>query len=374
MRAALLALILLLGVRSESLAEEDVGRLAREAAEALGNAAAGLAAAEAAPDRIAALTETIRAYEVGLSAMREGLREAALREREAAAALAGEEGELSALLAMLQKVTRAGKAQSVLHPGGAIETVRAGLLTSTLVPALEERTGELARDLSNLEALRTVQQAGIETLEEGHRDLREARLKLSTAILERTDLPPLVATDQAAMEAVINSAETLAAFADSLVSEGDVAGNPAEPWEMPVIGKVVRDFDEADPAGVRRPGWTIATAAEALVTAPADASVRYVGNMPGSGPVTILETAPGTLVILNGYSKSFVRLRQIVSGGEPIALMGGSDVALPQENLNKTPLVGGQPRDETLYIEIRQGQAPVDPAAFLRPKQNKESR
>jgi septal ring factor EnvC (AmiA/AmiB activator) len=368
MKLSLLTAMGFVAVAGLALAEGDAGRRATEASEALGRAAESLAAAGSASDRIAALTETIRAYEAGLAAMREGLREAALNERDAAARLAAQDAELGELLALLQKVTRAGQARSVLHPGGAVQTVRAGILGSALVPALEERSAALESDFRDLVALRTVQEAGIDTLTEGLDQVREARLMLSQAISERTDLPPPAATDEAAMQALINSSETLAGFADSLASTGDTEADSGAAWSMPVAGRLLRAFDEADAAGVRRPGWVIGTAAEALVTAQEDATVRFSGDLPGHGPVVILETDPGRLVILAGQARNFVRRAQIVAQGEPIALMGAGEPAA-QENLIESSLLGGQPRDETLYIEIRQGQAPVDPAAFLRPSQ-----
>jgi septal ring factor EnvC (AmiA/AmiB activator) len=170
------------------------------------------------------------------------------------------------------------------------------------------------------------------------------------------------------MEALINSAETLAGFADSLVTSGDAGSGADRGWSMPVAGDIIRTFDEADEAGVRRPGWLIGTVAEALVTAPADATVRFADSMPSNGPVIILETSPGRLVILTGQATNFVRRTQIVSEGEPIALMGGRE-ASAQENLIETSLLGGRRIIKKKNIEIRQGQAPVDPAAFLRPSQ-----
>ena len=357
--------VVLVGLAS---AEGDAGRRASEASEALGRAAESLAAAEGASDRIVALTETIRAYEAGLAAMREGLRQAALSERDVATRLAAQDAELGELLVLLQNVTRAGQARSVLHPGNAVQTVRAGILGAALVPALEERSAALERDLQDLVALRTLQEAGIDTLTVGMEQVREARFQLSQAISERTDLPPSTATDEAAMQALINSSETLAGFADSLSSTGETETDVSAAWTMPVRGRLLWSFDEADASGVRRPGWVIAAAAEALVTAPASATVRFSGDLPRHGPVAILETDPGRLVILTGQARNFVQRGQIVAQDEPIALMGGGDTAL-QENLIETSLLGGQPRDETLYIEIRQGQVPVDPAAFLRPSQ-----
>jgi septal ring factor EnvC (AmiA/AmiB activator) len=349
-------------------ASEEAARLAREASEALGAASVKLEAAEGARDRIAALTETIRAYETGLSALREGLRRAALSEREVEARLSAEDAELAELLVLLQTVTRAGEGRALFHPGGAVETIHAGLLASALVPALTERTAVLERDLADLEALRTVREAGIATLEDALEDVRTARLSLSRAISERTDLPEPEATDEAAIEALINSSETLAAFADSLVLSDETGRGERETWSPPVLGELVRTFDEADAGGVRRPGWMIGTKPEALVTAPADATVRFSGDMDESGPVIILETEPGTLAILTGHGRSFVHRDEIVSEGDPIALMGGGGPPA-QENLIENALLGGQSRDETLYIEIRQGQAPVDPSTFFSPKQ-----
>ncbi|RZW06093.1 MAG: peptidase M23 [Rhodobacteraceae bacterium] len=366
MRRMLLSILAALALSGAAHAEGEAGDLAREAAEALGDAAELLAEVETADDRIDALTETIRAYEAGLSTMREGLRQAALSERDVALRLGAEDAELGALLALLQKVTRAGQGRAVFHPSGAVDAVRGGLLASALVPALEEKTSALERDLNDLAALRTIQEAGIATLDDGLARVREARLMLSQAMSERTDLPRRVATDDAAMEALINSSETLAAFADSLVLVDDAPISARRDWSWPVAGQIVRGFEEADAAGVRRPGWLIAASAEALVTSPSDATVRYAGDMPSSGPALILEAAPGTLMILTGHGQSFVERGEIVSEGSPIALMGGGERPA-QEKLNESALLGGQSRAETLYIEIRQGQAPVNPAAFLRP-------
>ena len=59
---------------------QTVARDAAEAARALQAAVAALEKAEGARDRVAALTGTIRAYETGLQALRESLRQAAIRE------------------------------------------------------------------------------------------------------------------------------------------------------------------------------------------------------------------------------------------------------------------------------------------------------
>lgn len=361
--------LLILCLALPARADVDAAKLARDASDALGRASVMLSSAERSSDRIKALTETIRAYEQGLAAMRESLRRAALEERRATEQLAGHDAELGDMLSLLQNVTRAGQAETLLHPGSAVDTVRAGVLASALVPALEERSNDLQLSLNDLTALRSLQEAGIATVETGLTEVRDARLKLSQAMSDRTEVPTSLATDEAAMEALINSSETLAAFADSLVAD---VGNAEElvsgGWEMPVIGQIIRGFDEADAAGIRRPGWIVETAGEALVSTPADATTRFSGSMPGHGLVVILETAPGQLMILAGLGKAFVQRGQIVAGGEPVGLMGGRNWP-EQEKLIETLDHGGQPDGEKLYIEIRQGQAALDPKTILRPEE-----
>ena len=341
---------------------DEAADLARDAARQLEEAAVRLDEASGAADRVAALTRTIRAYEAGLGAMREGLRRAELRERKIRQGLEADEAELTSLLSLLVTRSRQAETETLIHPGGALQTIRAGTLAAAFVPSLQSRVDSLRTDLADLDALVTLQKSGMETLEKGSEGIRMARLHLSDAIAARGGLPDNLATDDAAIEALVNSAETLAAFADSLLpdsgSEGSVMGSA---WTMPVTGEVVRNYDEADAAGVRRPGWTLSTQNEALVTAPLPASVRFAGEIPGQGHVAILEPKPGSLVILAGLGTTYVRRGQTVAGGEPIGLMGTTSPSA-QEKLNSLGGYGGVFGGERLYLEIRQGRTPVDPA------------
>lgn len=343
-------------------AEDAPGALAREAAEYLSQAAIALSEADGSRDRIAALTTTVRAYEQGLQAMREGLRRAALEERALRDRLSGKDAELMQLLATLQSIERSGGATQSLHPDGPLPAIRTGMLASAFVPALNERAAGVAAELQTVQDLVAVQRAGQSQLEEGLAAIRDARLALAEAVSNRTDLPPRVATDDAAMEALINSSETLAAFADTFATESPWTTAIVESWRLPVMGTILRGFNEADAAGVRRPGWVLATGEGALVTTPAEATVRFAGEMPDRGTVLILEPRAGELLVLAGLGQSYVRRGQILRAGEPIGFMGG-DFAAEQEKLIETEQGGGQPQRETLYIELRQGREAVDPAS-----------
>ncbi|MEO1026481.1 MAG: peptidoglycan DD-metalloendopeptidase family protein [Pseudomonadota bacterium] len=339
--------------------------LARDASDLLLTAADQLAEADRARDRIAALTSTIRAYETGLSAMREGLRETELRERVLVEKLAEEDRDIASLLVLMQNASHQAQNRILLHPGSARETIRAGNLAAMLSPALHERADELEADLSELADLDQVQRAGYQLLEESLSGVREARLALADALSARSDLPPRLATDEAAMQALLNSAETLSIFADSLSStESSATDGPGRPWSLPVKGELTVGFNERDGRGRQRPGWVISAEAEALVTAPSDATVRFSGEIPDQGVVTVLEADGGALLILTGLDESLVRRDQIIAKNEPIGFLGRPH-GRSQENLNDNQGAVSLSMTKELYMEIRQGRAPVDPADLV---------
>ena len=338
---------------------------AREAREAILSAADLLEASETAGDRIAALTQAIRAYEAGLSAMRSELRRLTLRQRNLSEGLAEEEGDISTLLAMMQNATSQTEAQSLLHPGGAVDTIRAGTLASVLVPALFARAAELEDRLVALDEVEIVLSAARDGLADGLAGVRQARRLLSDALAERAELPPRLATSDAAMQALINSAETLSGLADSLVPPDAEAGSVSDAaWLPPVAGQVLRSFGSEDARGVARPGWGVATEAAALVTAPADVTVRFSDVVPGQGRVVVLEADGQRLIVLAGLSESFARLGEVLAAGAPVGFAGIGQMAA-QDNLNAGEAESSLLAEETLYIEIRQAGAPVDPATLL---------
>ncbi len=329
-------------------------------------AAAGLLeAAESAGDRVAALTDAIRAYEAGLAAMRGELRALTLQERTVAVRLSGEDADLSTLLAMMQNATQQTETQSLLHPGSAVDTIRAGTLASVLVPALYARAADLEDALRELEDLRAIIETAETGLAEGRAGVQKARVALAEALAARTGLPPRLATNEAAMEALVNSADTLSGLADSLLSARDGGSDFSQSrWEMPVAGQILAPFGTSG----ERPGWVVATEPEALVVSPTAVTVRFSGEIPEYGTVTILEADAGRLMVFAGLSNSFVTLGQVLDAGEPVGFAGKGQLAA-QDKLNASGGESSLISDKTLYIEFRQGGAPVDPATVLKLEQ-----
>ena len=358
------------------IAVPALAQSASDAAEAarvrLGEARELLNEAETRADRIAALTETIQAYESGLSAMREGLRQVAIREQAIAADLAAREAEIADLLGVISAISSAPRPLLLLHPSGPAGTARAAMLLSEVTPGLQAEAQALAITLDELRLLRALQDSAIDTLEDGLSGAQVAREELAVAIADRSDLPQRFAEDPVATALLLASAETLGGFAEGLagtVSE-DFGGPVPDALglkgslALPVDGVILRRADEADAAGVARPGWLVATPPRALVTAPVAGTLRYQGPLLDFGTVVILEPANGTLFVFAGLAEAYGSAGDVLPGGAAVGLMGG-DVADAQAILTESMTGAGASRSETLYIEVREGDAPVDPATWF---------
>ncbi|NCO86094.1 MAG: peptidoglycan DD-metalloendopeptidase family protein [Rhodobacterales bacterium] len=353
-------------------AQDDSAAAALAAAARLEVAAQMLGEASGGRDRIAALTETVRAYEDGLVTMRDGLRRAAIRQRAIEAELAARSDEVARLLGVLQTMGRAPAPLLLLHPSGPAGTARAGMILSEVTPALQGQVAELRLALEEIAQLQQLQDSAAQTLQQGLDGAQAARAALAAAISDRTDLPRRYAEDAVATALLIASTETLGAFASGLTDTvgeelatvvTDARGRQGT-LALPVQGQVLRRFGEADAAGIVRPGLVIAARPRALVVAPVAATLRYRGPLLDYGNVVILEPAADVLMVFAGLAEVFGEAGQVLPEGTPIGLMGGN-VPDVDAILTETAQGTGAARSETLYLEVRDGDAPVDPATWF---------
>ena len=311
--------------------------------------------------RIAALAQAVRAYEDGLAALRAGQRVAAQRQQAIESVLVARKAELSELLSTLMTIERAPRPATVLHPTGPLAGARAGMLLSELTPGLGQQVASLQAALQELAVMRAVQRGASAKLETGLAGMQEARQRLAKAVSDRGPLPAPVAQDPVAMQRLLQSADTLDSFAAGLAEVPGASALPADaltaPLPWPARGLLLRSFWELDQSGIARPGWLVATAPGALVTAPTAATVRYVGPLLDFGAVVVLEPGAGALIILAGLGSTFVQAGEVVQAGAPLGLM--PEPTSPQADVN------GVSADQTLYIEMRIGAQPVDPGDWF---------
>ncbi len=359
-----------------ALAQSTPGDAARRASEQLQAATTLLDAAAGTRDRVRALTETVRAYESGLAAIRDGLRRAATREAQLERRFQARRDEIAQLLGVLQTIEFAPPPVLMLHPAGPQGSARAAMMLAEMTPGLNARANELKADLDEMRVLRALRQAASETLEDGLAGVQQARARLSKAIADRTDLPRRFSEDPVRTAILLSSTDTLDAFADGLaeIADGDIAPTSADITglkgrvPLPVQGIILHRSGEADAAGIRRKGIILATRPRALVTSPTAATIRYHGPLLDLGNVVILEPQPGILFVLSGLAELYGETGQVIPEGSPVGLMGGATLLSGLQTGAIVSLSGegtGTKRSETLYIEVREGDSPVDPETWF---------
>ncbi|MEM9511910.1 MAG: peptidase M23 [Cyanobacteria bacterium P01_E01_bin.48] len=346
------------------------------AAQRLAEAAEMLEQADGARNRVSALTETVRAYEQGLASLRDGLRQAAVSETALQDALQTRETEIAQLLGTLSAIERTGVSSFFLHPSGALGTARSGMILSDVAPALETRASELRSELHQIQQFAALQREAAETLRLGLTGVQSARAELSEAVASRTDLPRRFSEDPVKTALLIAASETLTEFAESLdvLAIAEVPGSlpgiddRRGTLPLPVEGIVQQPSGQSDGPGPETTSLIMAAPSLALVTTPVPATLRYRGPLLDYGNVVILEPQTGILIIMAGLDTVFGEIGQVLPGGSPVGWM--PDANAPQQthadaHLSASEASAGSQGEQTLYIEIRENNIPVDPLTWF---------
>lgn len=373
LRQSLCVLIWLGFMPLAAMAQVTMPQAARDAADQLKVASAMLAAADQSQDRVKALTNTVTAYESGLSVMRDGLRAITLQQQQLHQQLAGQDVDISRLVGVLHSINKAPDAALIVHPEGALDTARSGMMVTDVLGSIQGEVSDLRQRLIQLNRLADIHDQATEILENGLRDAQRARTELARAAADRKNLPRRFVEDPIKTAILIAASETLDTFASGLseIVVGEVSGSLPDITDrkgslrLPVQGRVIRNFNQADAAGVVRPGVIIATEPQAVVTTPSAATIRYRGPLLDFGLVTILEPQAGILFVVAGLQSVFGDTGEVLPAGSPIGLMGGNSQSLDKMIVE----TGSGPvtdLSETLYLEVRQDKVPIDPLTWFR--------
>jgi hypothetical protein len=114
------------GVGKAQDTPSDVTAIATGAAADLQTAIVAMQAATGARDRVAALTQTIRAYELGLDAVREGLRQVTIRETALTLQFEAQRDQVARLIGVLESLPTDPGPLLLLHPAGPLGLAAAG--------------------------------------------------------------------------------------------------------------------------------------------------------------------------------------------------------------------------------------------------------
>ncbi|MEL6838858.1 MAG: hypothetical protein AAFP85_06165 [Pseudomonadota bacterium] len=348
---------LLLCLATPLAAQQD----AADAVEQLKAAGARLEAAAGGRDQIKALTETVRAYEAGLIAMRDGLRQITIREGEIAADLNDQREELARLVGVLSVISKTPQPVILAHPDGAQDAARAGMLTTDMAAGLQAEVDGLRAQLQEAQQLKAEREVAAQTLRDGLVGAQTARARLGQALSDRTTLPLRFDEDPVQTALLVASAQTLGDFAEELAANTPPPENTLSAsgdLPLPVAGIVLPNHEPG------RPGVTIGTAPRALVTTPVNATVLFQGPLLNYGSVVVLEPTVDVMFVLAGFAHVFVQPGEILSAGAPIGLLGGIDAGVDSILTSNGDTNTGQTH-QALYLEVRDGQSAVSPDAWF---------
>jgi murein hydrolase activator len=296
--------------------------------------------------------------------------------------------ELSTLLAGLVKLERNPPPALLAAPRDGLQALRAAMLFSAAVPALQSETTALSHDLSRLSALETSLVREEEDLSANLARLRSAKLQLEGLYARkkalRASTSEALSRERARAADLAEKAKSLQELLRKLAEESrrrelaeqkagaEQATKPPSATEKPPVnftravgkldypaqGQLIRRFGDADGIGGRIKGILIATLPGAQVVAPAQGRVAFAGNFRSYGQLLILDVGEGYHVLLAGMARIKVETGQTLSVGEPVGEMG--------ETPAQGTTIGGQLKDARpiIYVEFRKAGSAVDSTAW----------
>lgn len=371
--------------RRIQLSEERIASLAAQVAKVKEDRAALTAALIQAAKTERKLSEEIE----DMAARLEGLQR---RRQKVLESLNARRGLLMEVLGALERMGLNPPPAILVRPEDALASVRSAILLGAVVPEMHKETEKLVADLGQLTrvtaSIETERNRLEKTVARQLVEKRRLNLLLEKKSKMQAETEASMAEERRKAEEFAATARNLQDLIESLESEiaslqkkieenrraqereaasavpdtnrlatalpfGERRGSVA----LPVVGEFGLRFGENDGTGGTLMGDILRTQSGAIVTAPADGTVLYAGPFRSYGQLLILDAGDGYHIVLAGMERISVSLGQSVMAGEPVGTMGETRVA------SIAALGDGEAAPE-LYVEIRKGGKPVDPAPW----------
>jgi len=350
------------------------------------------------------------------------LDEMKLRRRSQLARFDAQRGELSHLLAAMQRLGRQPPALLLTRPEAAITHVRGATLLGTVIKGVEQEAAVLREDLAEIDQLEAVMTEERDQHLTRLAELQEEQKSLADLLVEQrgqqTALIEMAAAKADAMAALAKNAkdagDLLTRLEKTANAETKPGGQPrprpplappgVAPTEekqeaqeyallspspppvpetarpvlfsaargllaMPARGKIVANFGARDNTGATRRGMSIRTRESAEVIAPFDGKVVFAGPFRAYGQLLILEAGEGYHILLSGLSLVHSVVGQNVTQGQPVGRMGTG----PKGEASTQSASSGGSDLRDLYVEFRKDGKPFNPMPWLKVSEKKVS-
>jgi len=291
-----------------------------------------------------------------------GARLAALNAAEAdlSARMGKNQVELTRLLGALELYRRDPPPALLVSPKNATDAVNAAILINAITPELERRAKAFAAEAKQLQTLRRSVVLANGDLFTAESDVADRRTEIERLITEKSALEHSLDANADKADADVRRLAAQARSLGQLVNGLDAkeaGGEETAALKLtpPVAGEPLRRFNDPWPGRARSEGWSWKTQPRAVVLSPADGRIDYAGTLKGWGLVLILRLPGGYHLVLAGMESTVAKIGSEVAAGEPIGHMAVGGVVSEDKN--------GAPPE--LYLEVRKGETPVDPARWL---------
>jgi len=270
---------------------------------------------------------------------------------------------LTHLLAALQSYQRNPPPALLVNPRSARTAVDAAILMRAVAPELERRAKTFAEEGRRLNALRRQILIADGMFLGAEHDVADRRAEMDALAEEKARLEGRLNPQMEAEASAALRLGTTAGSVDELVKQvqtpdgakGSAAELDLTKLLQPVSGTPVRRYGQAAPGRGRSEGWSWSAPEGALVVAPAAGQVVYAGPLKGWGFVVIIKGPGGYHLVLAGLERVSARVGGEVAAGEPVGRIAKPPVLGPGKAITAPEL----------YLEIRKGAQPVDPAHFF---------
>ena len=355
-------LALMICLAAPLAAQQGLPDPANAATTRLDEARQAYGAAESASDPIAQLTLAVRLFEDGLIAAQAGAVTTARALADLQDPLSARHEQTSRLLAAAILAQQRSGVAVTASPQTALlvaeTTTGLGAAMADIVAAYDALAKAAARHETTARVIATAEADRAAALA----DLRVA--------LEAASFPQRFEDDPVISALLLAESATLADLLNGLGTIDDLglpndsvlAAKGALP--QPVTGRVLHGFGTTDDAGASRSGTILATPARALVVSPTQATILFAGPFETLENVVVIAPDATVMVTFAGLDEVFGRPGQIIPAGTPLGLMGGQAPSVDGKLTAPIPLESGG-ESQALYLGVREGQTPVDPATWF---------
>ncbi len=323
--------------------------------------------------KLVAAARMVQDYEAEVNNLAVRLKELEIEEKTKTAFLLKRRKQFSHVLMALERLARYPPEAMISQPLSPSDTVRSAILLRAAVPAIESKARDLRSEIASLGSARREISVRRAEMAKASAGLKEQRRRLDMLLAsKKRNLNRVIAKRKLAARKVRrlarqakNLRELMARLeAERKFREGKEGKNKANGsvrgfrgnFPQPAVGKIVMMYGQATESGMTHKGISIETMPGGQVVATHRGRVVFAGPFRGYGQLLIIEHGQGYHSLLAGMGRIDSVIGQMVTGGEPVGIMGDPD--------------NGRP---VLYLELRRNGKPINPLPWLAARKSKVS-